>query len=545
MKRRAIYLDANNDIYTTLGKFERLDAEEVILVIPKSSVLFHSLINFKILKSEAIRRHKGLSIVTVDTKGQQLAGRVGIPVYKDLDLTAEAAGEAMTTSLVAPVSPAATSNRELKIKYKRKLPTSRSINQTMDTVITATPEVVTKPLRFSLERWQLRKDWGKNAVLLSWLAVAVAVLSAVIYLTVPQAKVILEIRSEPFSRSFKLALADKNDKEAAGQNVFKGRFMEVEKKLTQNFPATGGKNNGNPASGTITVYNYTRSVKPVGLRTQTRFQSPDGQIFRGQSEILIASATVGASGKLMPGRTNIRVLAETGGTKGNLNAETKFTIPGLGTIGVDMVYGQNAEPLVGGTDAEVKMVTEEDIKTASDSISKNVFVDAEAELQTKIGKKEELIPSLIQNDIINVTPSVQAGTARDNFDLDISVRSWTLLPEKGKLADIMQTTVNTIVPLNRVLTSQTLRGLQLNLDNADYDNHIIDFTVAIDGAVAPKIDATEIAESLANRSLKSVQTLFDSISDIISHKVTLWPFWVKKMPLLEGNIKIEFTYINQ
>lgn len=545
MKQRAIYLDANNDIYTTLGKFERLDAEEVILVIPKSSVLFHSIINFKILKSESIRRHKGLSIVTVDTKGLQLAQRVGIPAYKDLDLTEEVGEKVGSPPPAVPVSPAASPNRELKIKYKRKLPVSHSVQRPVDTVIKADQEVVTKSPRFTLERWQLRKDWGRNAALLGWLAGAVAILGVVIYLTVPQATVALEMRSEPFNRSFKLVLADKNDKEAAGQNVFKGRFVEVEKKLTQNFPATGGKNNGNPSSGTITVYNYTRSAKPVGLRTQTRFQSPDGQIFRSQSEILIASAAVGSGGKLMPGRTNVRVVAETGGSKGNLNADTKFTVPGLGDTGINMVYGQNVEPFVGGTDAEVKMVTEDDIKSAQDSISKSVFVDAEAELQTKINKKEELIPALIQNDIINVTPSVQAGTARDNFDLDISVRSWTLLPEKGKLTDIMQTTVNTIVPSNRVLTPQTLRGLKLNLDNADYDNHIIDFTVVIDGAVASKIDTAEISESLANRSLRSVQTLFDSIPDIISHKVTLWPFWVKKMPILEGNIKINFVYINQ
>lgn len=545
MKQRAIYLDANNDIYATLGKFERLDAEEVILVIPKSSVLFHSIINFKILKSESNRRRKGLSIVTVDAKGLQLAQRVGIPAYKDLDLTNEALEEVSPPPPTIPVSSTAVSPRELKIKYKRKLPASRPINQIPDTVIRADKEIVTKPPRFTLARWQLRKDWGRSALLLVWLAGALAILGIVIYLTVPQAKVSLEARSEPFSRSFKLVLADKNDKEAAGQNVFKGRFIEVEKKLTQNFPASGGKNNGNPSSGTLTVYNYTKGTKPVGLRTQTRFQSPDGQIFRSQSEILIAGAAVGSGGQLMPGRTNVRVVAETGGSKGNLGAETKFTIPGLGDTGIDMVYGKNAESFVGGTDAEVKMVTAEDIKSAADSISKNVFVDAEAELQTKINKKEELIPALIQNDIINVTPSVSAGTARENFDLDISVRSWTLLPEKGKLTDIMQATVITIVPSNRVLTPQTLRGLKLNLDNADYDNHIIDFTVVIDGAVAAKIDANEISESLANRSLKSVQTLFDSIPDIISHKVTLWPFWVKKMPILEGNIKINFIYINQ
>ena len=547
MKRRAIYLDANNDIYTTLGKLERLDAEEVILVIPKSSVLVHSLVNFKILKSEAQRRHKTLAIVTVDAKGQQLAQRVGIPVFNNLELNDEEAVEP-PPALIPPPPPLTSAplpKTEVKIKYKRRVPLSRAINQTPAKINREMPAPVRITSTLPARPWQIKKDWGRNSVLLGWIAGAVAVLGIVLYLVVPRATVALEVRSEPFVHNFKLVLADKTDKEAAGQNVFKGRFVTVEKKMTQNFPSTGVKNNGNQASGNLTIYNYTRSAKPLGFRAQTRFMTSDGQIFKSQSEILVPSATVGAGSKLMPGRAKVMVVAETGGAKGNLPVGAKLTIPGLGNMGVDMVYGQIDEPLAGGTDAEVKMVSEDDIKSARESISKNVFVDAEAELQAQAGKREELIPDLIQNDVINITPSAPVGTAQDNFDLDIQIRSWTLLPERGQLSDIMQNTVVIIVPANRELTPQTLKTMRLSLDNADFATHIIDFTVNVDGLVAPKISPADISESLANRKLSSVDTLFNSIPDVISHTVTLWPFWVKKMPLLESNIKIVFSYVSQ
>lgn len=551
MKRRAIYLDANNDIYSTLGKLERLDADEIILVIPKSSVLFHSLINFKILKAEIQRRRKVLAIVTVDLKGHQLAQRAGIPVYKNLELNEEDEPEAMPAGAIPalPAEPAKISREPLKIKYKRRVPLSRPLPQSQATVIKETSVssgvTMNNPLRLPVISLRMRKDWGRNLILFGWITGAIVVLGLVIYLVAPRATVNLEVQSQPFTHQFKLVLADQNDKEAAGQNVFKGRFITVDKKMTQTFPATGIKNNGNPSSGTITVYNYTRSAKPLGLRAQTRFAAPDGQIFKSQSELLVASAVTGTGGKLMPGRAKVFVAAEAGGTKGNLPVGTKLTIPGLGSLGVDMVYGQTEDPLVGGSDAEVKMITEDDIKAAKESISKNVFVDAEAELQKQVNKREELIPDLIQNDIINVVPSTAAGTARENFDLDIHIRSWTLLSQIGQLDGIMQNTINTIVPASQSLTPQTLRGMRLTLENADFTTHILDFTVTVDGAIAPKISAPEISESLANRSLKSVETLFNSIPDIISHKVTLWPFWVTKMPLLESNIKITFSYVNQ
>ena len=547
MKLKAIYLDANNDLYSTLGKIERLDAEEIVLVVPKSSVLFHSVVNFKILKSEIQRQNKMLAMVTMDPRGQQLAQRVGIPVYKDLDLNKED----IQSNVVLTSSSETKSNTrdsEVKIKYRRKAPSSRPLSASSEIISDETeptyPPALKPTASIVKPKIKLRADWLRNLGVIGWVMGSLLVLGVVVYLVVPRAQVNLEITAEAFSHKFKLVLADKNDNDAAGQNVFKGRFVMVEEKLTQSFDTTGIKNNGNRAGGIITIYNYTQAARPLGLRTQTRFLSPDEQVFKSTEEILISSAVAGAGGKLVPGRAKVRVEAEEGGTKGNLPTDTKLTIPGLGALGIDLVYAVNEDPFVGGTDAEVKMITEEDIKVAQESISKNVFVDAEAELQKQVGKNEELVPTLIQNDIINVVPSTAAGTARDKFDLDIHVRSWALLSEKNQLDDIIQTTITNIVPTNRELTPQTLKSARINLDNADFSTHIIDFTVIIEGLVAPKISTRELSESLANRSLVSVDNLFNSIPDILSHKVTLWPFWVKKMPLLEGNIKINFVYIS-
>ncbi|MFH1088566.1 MAG: hypothetical protein V1719_01880 [Patescibacteria group bacterium] len=549
MKLKAIYLDASNDLYSTLGKIERLDAEEVVLVIPKSSVLFHSVVNFKILKSETQRQNKMLAIVTLDPKGHQLAQRAGMPVYKDLDLnkTDVQNNAVVVSSSETKISPSTAS--EVKIEYKRRAPISRPL-AALSEVISDEEMGPTKPPSFKpivpliKPKIKLRADWPRNLGVVGWVLGSLVVLGVVVYLVVPRAEINLEINAEAFSHKFKLVLADKTDKDAAGQNVFKGRFVVVEKKLTQSFDSTGIKNNGNKAGGIITIYNYTQASRPLGLRAQTRFLSPDEQVFKSAEEVLIASAVAGAGGKLVPGRAKIRVEAEEGGTKNNLLAGTKLTVPGLGALGIDLVYAVNEDQFVGGTDAEVKMITEEDIKVAQESISKNVFVDAEAELQKQVGKNEELIPALIQNDIINVVPSAAAGTARDKFDLDIHVRSWTLLSEKNQLDNIIQTTITGIVPTNRELTPQTLKSARINLDNADFSTHISDLTVIIEGLVAPKISTSELSESLANRSLVSVENLFNSIPDILSHKVTLWPFWVKKMPLLEGNIKINFAYIS-
>lgn len=555
MKRKAIYLDINADLAVALNKLQQNDADEMILVIPRGSVLFNSVVNLKILQSN-IPPEKSLAIVTMDKTGQSLANQVGLKVYKNItakdgDINDSDNIMAQSVDIKTDVEPeiepdaepelkpeldnrskidlinSQTSKPKIKFESNRKLPTSNLSN-----------------VRSKSDSPFLTKSiiLGRNGLLIVFITLAFMVLGGVIYFVLPKATIDLDIKSEPFIHQFKLVLANKEDLNAAGQNVFKGRFVEVTKELIKTFPATGFENKGNPASGFITIYNYTRTIK--GLIPETRFVSPDELVFRIKEEVLISPATVGSNGSLIPGRSRIKVVADTGGVDGNLPIDVKFTIPGLGSTGVDLVFAKSTDPFTGGTDNKVKIVLQEDIELARESISKNVFLDTELELTELVKKSEELIVPLIQNDIIDSIPSVAAGAKREAFDLKIQVRSWTLLPDKNQLEDIISNTINNIIPSNKSLTPQTLKSARVVMDNADFLMYIIDFSVEINGLIASKLDKSEISGSVSNRLPSDATKMLESIQEIVSHKIVVWPFWVKRLPILENNIKINFSYIN-
>lgn len=537
-KRKAIYLDADADISSTLGKLDRVEADEIVLVIPKGSVLFHSPVNLKIIKAEADSRHKNIALVTTDIRGRVMAERANLPVYQDLDLPEVAVSSLSPPAEAMDILRPSHFKQEVRLTYKkRRLPAAQSPQ------IAPAPDERGEKVTPLPATPRLRGSWGRSGVVFSFVLLALLVVGGLAYFVLPHATVNLDISAEPFNHKFKLVLADQDDKSAAGQNLFKGRFVEITKEVVQNFPASGSKNQGNAASGTVTVYNYTGSIK--GLIPETRFVSPAGLIFRIKSDVLIAPARQGADGSLVPGRAKAKVVADSGGTAGNLPANTKFTIPGLGTAGIDLVYGKNDEPFASGTDSEIKVVAESDIESAKESISKNVFLNIEEELRSQVGNREELVPTLIQNDIIDSVPSVAASAERESFDLKIQVRSWTLLPARGKLGEIIDNTIGTIVPRDQVLTPPTIKGARVVLDNADFLMHTLDFTVELDGLIAPKLDQRELAGSVANRSLAEAGRLFDSLSSVVSHQIKLWPFWTKRLPILESNIRINFSYINQ
>ncbi|MBU1083056.1 baseplate J/gp47 family protein [Patescibacteria group bacterium] len=547
MNKKIIYLDVTADLATAIDKMANVMGDEVVLVIPKSSALFHGSVNLKILKSNAESMGKNLSISTLDQAGRALAEKVGIVLRSSSEEENASVAPVVASNdnqgNVQPTKlpPIPITNKRVKIKYKPKFPEFR---RTKETVIKVdSPSIVATDADIEESRPRLKIFGGKTNPSFLFILLALIILGGVFYFVLPRATVSLEIKSEPFNHKFKLVLADAQDPEAAGQNVFKGRFIEVPKEIIQTFPATGVKNYGNPASGEIVIYNRTKVIQ--GLVAQTRFVSPDGQVFRIDKEILIAPARAASNGSLMPGRSRVRVAADSGGSVGNLPAGTKLTIPGLNNFLVELVYGQNDEPFVGGTDDEVKIISEDDIKSARESISKNVFSDIAIELQKQVKKDEELITALIQNDIIDSVPSNGVGDKREAFDLRVQVRSWTLLPLKGRLASIIQNSTTAVVPIGKELTPQTLKNPKVTLDNADFLSHIIDYTVEIDGLVASKIDEAELVGSIANRSEESVSRLITSLTDIVSHKIVLWPFWVKKLPLLESNIKINTSYIGQ
>lgn len=545
MKRKAIYLDANADLVSALDKLSRVTADEVVLVVPKGSVLFHSIVNLKILKSNAGQAGKSLALVTMDSAGRAMAHQIDLPVYKTLaseDALPETSIKSQAdNNLQTNDVPTELSKPQIKIKHQRKLPQSQIIKEIKSSSTVPLSSIPSKSSKTSLPMLS-NSLMSRNGLMIVFIVLAILILGGVTYFILPRATVNLDINSELFTHEFKLILADQNDLTAAGQNVFKGRFIEVTKELIQTFPATGAENKGNEASGFITIYNYTKTLK--GLIPETRFVSPDGLVFRIKEDVLIAPAVVGQDGSLIAGRTKAKVVADTGGTDGNLSSGNKFEVPGLGTTGVNLVYGINSEPFIGGTDDEIKIVSQEDIESARESISKNVFLDTEMQIQELVGKNEELIIPLVQNDIIDSIPSVAAGARREAFDLKVQVRSWTLLPEQDRLESIIQNTVDIIISSNQALTLQTLQSARVVIDNADFLMHTIDFIVELDGLIASKIDASEIAGSISNRSPKNAEQLLDSVPDVISHKIVLWPFWVKRLPILENNIRIIFSYIS-
>lgn len=79
-----LYLEPDEEITSVVDKLKGLEADSVGLVAPKGSSIVQSLVSLKLLQKQAQKLGKEISIITSDEVGQNLAGRINLPVYADV-----------------------------------------------------------------------------------------------------------------------------------------------------------------------------------------------------------------------------------------------------------------------------------------------------------------------------------------------------------------------------------------------------------------------------------------------------------------------------
>lgn len=132
-------------------------------------------------------------------------------------------------------------------------------------------------------------------------------------------------------------------------------------------PAAGKKEVSEYASGTIVIYN-NYSTASQRLIKNTRFESPDGKIFRLRESVSVPGMTKNGSAGV-PGTLEVTVYADEAGDKFNIPI-VDWTIPGFRSDAsrYSQLYARSKTAMSGGFIGMVNFAEEADIKAAEDSL---------------------------------------------------------------------------------------------------------------------------------------------------------------------------------
>ncbi|MDP3795035.1 MAG: hypothetical protein Q8R13_03855 [bacterium] len=314
-----------------------------------------------------------------------------------------------------------------------------------------------------------------------------------------------------------------------------GKLLSFTEETTRTFPATGRRTSKTKASGSITIFN-AYSTQPQTLIATTRFQAPDGKIFRIVKNITVPSAEL-ENGKIKPSSTIAQVEADEPGPAYNIGP-TDFTIPGFkGSAKFTGFYAKSYDPMQGGVEGETAVIKEEDIAGARQTLRNELTPVLTRHLGGALEESWATFPESVLITITTATPSQSPGAAAENFRMHFKLTLAALAYKKADLEAVL---------IARAQDEQsaipgTLRVLEgIRAQDAEFSAEKKSFIATVEATVT--MSATLEEDKLKNAILGMKEfELREHLSKEVSidtAKVTFWPFWVKRVPNREDLVAL-------
>ncbi len=306
-------------------------------------------------------------------------------------------------------------------------------------------------------------------------------------------------------------------------------------------PAQGVETVEEKARGTITVVN-NYSADPVKLIANTRFQTPDGLIFRTPIEVKIPGKSGSKAGELA-----VQVVADMAGEKYNVGPVTKFTLPGLKST-ADMyanVYAKSTTAMVGGFSGQRPAVAPAAFESAKAAVRERL------EQQIRTAAQNQTNPDfIVLPDLIRITYSSLPPTKENDTNVRIHERAHVEIPAfpTAIFAQTVAREVSADVD-NGAITFENLDTLTARYVAASstpaLGSEAFNFTLEGTSKVVWKVDQTALAEALAGREESSFEAIVGGFSGIDEAYARIQPFWKNSFPADPEDIQIRLEELAQ
>ncbi len=314
-------------------------------------------------------------------------------------------------------------------------------------------------------------------------------------------------------------------------NRIPGQKFTQQEETSDTFPATGSKDGASKASGIITIYN--KGTTSQRLVATTRFESPQGLVFRIPQSINVPAATKTGT-QVTPGSIQSKVYADRPGPDYNL-APTTFTIPGFkGTPRFDDFSATSTLAMSGGSLGPSKAITEEDFNKAQAKLTETVKQKIYQSLHNQATDLTIIDSGQIQlNDPVS---NAKAGDTAANLQMTIRASAKTIAFREADLKALIRNYVSKNSGLDTL--DQGLK-IQYKDPVLSGDENSLTFNIQVDGQATGKIDQDKIRKDIIGLKEPAIQSYFKGIKEIESVKILLSPFWIKSIPSDSQKIKLK------
>lgn len=321
----------------------------------------------------------------------------------------------------------------------------------------------------------------------------------------------------------------------SSNNIIKGEFVSVSEDGSVSTAATGKKDVGTNAKGTVTIFNSLSESKT--LAEGTILKSPNGLEFTLDSLVTVkAVASHSADETVAPEKATANVTADQLGKESNLPSGTKFNVSSFDTA--DLI-AKNDNPFSGGTKKEVTVVSKDDSAKLEKDLIKQLENKAMEDLQKQQSSNKILFPAFITKALGKKSLTAKIGDEASQVTLTGTVEYQGLSYNKDDLIVFSKSLLSKDVPLDQEINYNNIKTSVLDIEQKNDEN--INANLNIKALLLPKISESQLVKNLKGKSFKFTQDSLYKLPQTANVDIKLspnLPFLPKNLPAREGNIKI-------
>jgi hypothetical protein len=548
MKKDVIYIDADDEITSIVDKVQNSKLDLIALVLPKRCTILQSSVNMKILKKTVDESSKNLVLITSEAAILPIAGTASLYVAKNLQSK--------------PIIPVAPSLDESTVtisgdEAEPNLDPQKSIGELAGVAaVSATvkkgdqespieigddPEIDKskgdKKKKPKKDRKLAVPDFSKfRTKLFIGIGAFLALIGLwyLLFVVMPRAVITVQMQYNDLPINLTAIGNPAVNSLDAQKMIVPSKVQTIEKTETNKFQSTGQKNNGEKATGTMTITNCD-SNKTKTVSAGTRLTASNGAVFITNTAVNVPGSNFSGGQCEGDGKKDVEVTSQNPGDQYNLSSRS-YSISGYTNFSA---YGS---AMSGGTSKMVKVVSQSDCDSAKETILNKKYDDQKGQLESQL-KSAGFTPvsDSFTTDTANASCSPAVGDEANESTATVKVK----ISMNGVSTDAMNTLIqnevnNKIDESNEKMYESGINSGTITTNEKKPDGSF-SFTYSGDAKTGVNQDSTEIAKSVAGKKYGPTVTAIKSYPGVSDVKVKYSPIWVKKTPKNIKHIKVVFA----
>lgn len=315
---------------------------------------------------------------------------------------------------------------------------------------------------------------------------------------------------------------------------------EISAQATRAVEATGEEEVIEKATGTIIIHNEY-SEEEQRLIKNTRFQAPDGRIFRIPESVVVPGLTRDSAGNVVAGQIKTQVVADEPGKEYNIGP-TRFTVPGFeGLPQFDGFYATSDTSMSGGFNGIKKIVSAEDRNRAErelrDEIKKQLTDQAVAQTTNEL--------LVLVDDSLTVYETLDEVVQGDTVTLGMRGTTKSVILDTKELAHALASDdLNSFKETDEVrITNLNELRIRALATTGDVAFSTVRLAVEGDAEFEWQLDEEEFKAELAGAEKDALAGMVTTHNAITRAEGKLRPIWKSTFP--SNPEKISIVYVKE